>query len=79
MADPAVLAERLELLRRLWVPERLDERPDPTVEPVDRDLSPAAIARRLDDLRALWRLTRWAHDGRVKAVDLAPALTEEPA
>jgi hypothetical protein len=64
MADPQVLAARLEELRRCWVPLTLDELPDPTAAPRSDDLSAEALAGRLEELRQLLRLSVWAQEAK---------------
>ena len=56
--EPEAVALRLEELRRLYVPSKVEE-DQGCVR--DRDLSPAAIARRLEELSALYQLAQWLH------------------
>lgn len=63
---PAGVAERLEKLRALYVPEsdaearrRLESEARASVEPLAK-----GVARRLEELRALSDLTSYLHHGR---------------
>jgi hypothetical protein len=67
--DPRLVAERLAVLARLYVPETVAEGQARLVKerPPNRETFEEAVARRLSVLRALDELTRYLHRGRLTA------------
>lgn len=60
--DPAVVAERLAALAKLYVPETVDEgRARLRADAMASDAFASVVARRLDELRALDELTQYLH------------------